>query len=248
MWGEFHKLRTKNTFTEEWEKFIKASVGQKALPTFFQYIASQVFRQVIEEKYMLPELSDEGSQAKMTWEEENALRYVTGYVCRKVQENIESSSLPDKDDMILFMIELSGDEMDDEAGTETWTNLIDRGGLWHVNDNTYLIFYIMEEEIRRHLKITAITKLKFNEETRKSILEAILANEDLLFQWTLMIEAAVADDSIGMAVLRRIATLYLTVRGFAFATSCLEIYKQKHKQHVQKSKALRKKVQTTTDD
>jgi hypothetical protein len=38
MWGEFHKLRTSDAFTEEWDKFIRASVQQKALPAFFQYI------------------------------------------------------------------------------------------------------------------------------------------------------------------------------------------------------------------
>lgn len=246
MWGEYHKLRTKDTFTKEWEKFLKASIDQKASPTFFQYVSNRVFRQVMEKRYALSEASNEDQQAQMTWEEENALRYVAGYVCRKVQKNIQSSSLPDKDDLVMFMIELSGDEMDEEEGTETWTNLLDRGGLWHVNDNTYLIFHIIEEEIRRHLNVRSLSKL--NEETKKCILDAVMASEDLLFQWTLMIESANADDSIGMAALKMIATLYLTVRGFAFATSCLELYKLQHKKQVQKSKALRKKVQTPNDD
>ena len=62
-------------------------------------------------------------------EEENALRYVTGYVCRKVRVNLESSSIPNKDDMNLCVMELSGDEMDEDRGTDEWTNLTDRGGL-----------------------------------------------------------------------------------------------------------------------
>ncbi len=38
----------------------------------------------------------------ITIEESNALRYVAGYVCRKIQKKIKSSSLAHKDDMILF--------------------------------------------------------------------------------------------------------------------------------------------------
>ena len=65
----------------------------------------------------------------LTYEEEKALHYVAGYVCRKLKERLESSSQPNKDDMIVCLMELSGDEMNEERGTEPWTNLIDRGGL-----------------------------------------------------------------------------------------------------------------------
>ena len=35
-----------------------------------------------------------------------------------------------------------------------------------------------------------------------------------------------ADSSIGMELLHQISELYVTVRGFAFASFCLELYKQ----------------------
>jgi hypothetical protein len=79
--------------------------------------------------------------------------------------------------MIDIIMDLCGDEMDSE-GTETWTNELDRGGLWHINDQAHAVFIIIEGEIRRHLKVAAF------ETTREKILEDILQNEDLLFQWT----------------------------------------------------------------
>ena len=51
--------------------------------------------------------------------------------------------------MVLLLMECAGDELSDNVGTETWTNMIDRGGLWHINDQTYSLFNIMEEEMRR---------------------------------------------------------------------------------------------------
>ena len=78
----------------------------------------------------------------------NALRYVAGYVCRKVQSKIAKSKIENREEMLLFCVELCGDEEDDR-GTEEWTNRIDRGGLWHISDDVYVIFYILEEEIRK---------------------------------------------------------------------------------------------------
>ena len=48
--------------------------------------------------------------------------------------------------MIFCVYELCGDE-EDEQGTETWLNELDRGGLWHTNDMAYALFYAMEVEV-----------------------------------------------------------------------------------------------------
>ena len=47
--------------------------------------------------------------------------------------------------MILFMTELNVDEWNEERGSKEWVNAIDCGGLWHVNDETYNIFYLTLE-------------------------------------------------------------------------------------------------------
>ena len=181
----------------------------------------------------------EGISCAITWEEENTLRYVSGYVCHKVQQKIGASNLKTKEQLC---VELSGDE-DSDRGTEEWTNTIDRGGLWHVNDNTYIVFCVLEVEIRKHLNITAAKDL--DNGTKETILKAVLKNEDLLFQWALV--TSNSDDEVGQKVLELICELYLTVRGFAFAKSCLELYKQTHKKSIQKSKALRKSIASKTD-
>ena len=141
--------------------------------------------------------------------------------------------------MILFISDLSGDEWDESQGTEGWTNAIDRGGLWHVSDDTYLIFYLMEKEIRNHFVHKSAKALT---ETKKKVVDSILSNDDLLFHWSIL--ASPVGDAVGEVVLRKMVELYVTVRGFAFASSCMELYKQQHKKRTQKSKALRKKLVT----
>lgn len=245
MWKAYHKLRVSDAFQKDWEKFLRDAICQPASPTFFQYVSHRIFKELVKEKHRVSEtLEDQASP--ITKEDENALRYVAGYVCRKVQTKLKSSSLPCKDDMILFISELSGDEWDETQGTEEWTNAIDRGGLWHIKDNTYTLFYLMEEEIRLHLNTKSLSAKTLNEGTREKNFDAILENEDLLFQWSLL--SPTLDDNIGSIVLQKIAELYITIRGFAFANSCLELYKQRHKIKTQKSKALRKKLVTSENN
>ena len=179
----------------------------------------------------------------MTLEEENALCYVEGYVCRKVRDEIIKSSVKDKEELILFCFELCGDE-DCKCSKEEWINLIDRGGLWHVNDFTYTVISILEDEIRRHLKFAALKSP--NEKQRGlTIFESIMKNEDLKFQRTLI--TANSDDSIGIEVLHQISELYLTVCGFAFASNYLELYKHCSQKPIQKFISQCKKVTNTED-
>lgn len=232
-------LRVSDTFREGWEKFLKQSIDQSAYPAFYQFISHQLFLEFVKGKHVIATSVDD-YVSPLTKEEENALRYVAGFVCRKVQEKIKASSLPNKEDMLLFISDMSGDEWDEEKGTEVWTNGIDRGGLWHINDNVYTMFYLIEENIRKHLKVQSAKKL--NMDTKDTILDDIYTNEDILFQWSLL--SASVDENVGMIILQKIANLYVTIRGFAFASSCLELYKQQYKKKTQKSKSLRKKLCT----
>ena len=49
---------------------------------------------------------------------------------------------------------------------------------------------------------------------------------------------AEAEDETSKAVLQQIVDLYITIRGFGFASSCLEMYKQTQHKTTQKTRAL----------
>ena len=50
---------------------------------------------------------------------------------------LESSSLPNKDDLVLLLHDLAGDEEREDDGTDDWLDAVDKGGLWHMNDQMY---------------------------------------------------------------------------------------------------------------
>ena len=159
----------------------------------------------------------------LTHEEQNALRYVAGYIIRKVQQKLEKSMHPRKDEMVLLLMECAGDELSDNVGTETWTK-------------TYSLFNIMEE-MRR---LSTLGVQRPHKGVKDTAMKALLKSNDIPFEWCLI--AVEADDDISTLVLEKIVDLYVTVRGFAFAKSCMEMYKQAKKKTIQKSRALRSKL------
>ena len=64
------------------------------------------------------------------------------------------------------------------------------------------------------------------------------------FEWLFC--SSQMNNETGMLLLKYMVELYVTVRGFAFASSCLEMYKQSQKTTITKQKALQKKL-TETD-
>ncbi len=240
IWEKFHALRISTEFRGKWDEIFCKATDKRAPASVFQYITTRWFRELIKENFEVKEENKTSCPTKLTSHEENALRYVAGYVCRKVHSKLEKSSHDSKEDMTLLMIEFYGSDLQEED-SEEWTNQIDRGGLWHINNNVYLVFTIIEQIIRNYLHVESIGELGGN--TRSTILDSILTNDDLLTLWGML--TAHYGEEVPTAVLKKISELYLTVRGFSFASSCLELYKQRYKSQLQKSKGLRRKLQTT---
>ena len=50
------------------------------------------------------------------------------------------------------------------------------------------------------------------------------------------------DDDLSLLLRQMMIELFVTIRGHAFANSCMELYKQHKKKNLQKAKAVRRKV------
>lgn len=108
---------------------------------------------------------------------------------------------------------------------------MDRGGLYHVSDNTFQLFVTMELELRRCLS-------KFNSSaTKDTVLESVLKNDDVFDQWY-DISTDWGDESEDL--LQIIAQHWITIRGFSRCSAFMEMYKKKNDKTIQKSKGLRK--------
>ena len=76
-------------------------------------------------------------------------------------------------------------------------------------------------------------------------LAELITNEEVQFHWSIASAAFDVDNiEVHDEVLRMIAELYLTIRGFSYASAWVEQYKQMHKKSTQRSKGLCKRLYT----
>ena len=131
---------------------------------------------------------------------------------------------------------------DDSGKAENWTGMIDRGGLFHVSETTYTLFHAMEEEVCDHLR--KMPAHKITDGFKQKLISSIASNEDVLFYWSIL--SADADEEDAQTLLKMVIELWITICGFAFASSWIEMYKQASKKTIQRSKALRRNLQDSS--
>lgn len=177
---------------------------------------------------------------QLTEEEQKVVRYMAGYVIVSLRRKLKHSSHPQKEELILCLWNLCEDSNSSDtflAYTKSWIDKLDHGGLFPVNDMTYSLFEVIEIELRKYYSINQIKVLPPIQEITILIIES----EDVQFYWCLL--SAELEDQNAQELLQKIIHLWITIRGFSFAKSVLEQYKQALSLHTSKKRALRKDIQ-----
>ena len=236
----YHSLRTSASFVDLWSELIKrATTHAHPQPTFYQEVTDLLFDGIITSALPVrPPVPSEA--ADITCDDANVINYASGYVCRKIYNSIHRSSRPDQAELLHCVKALLKEEDDEEAASlsATWVNEVDRGGLWHVREGTYMLFASMEEEVREHVRFGALKDSK--ERCRERITTAVSSNDEVLFHWCML--TAEIEEIHAQTVLDMLVALWVTIRGFSLASTFIEMYKHDKKKGLQRSKALRKEL------
>lgn len=234
IWSTFHEVRVK-TLPKMWENFFK-SIGMESSPIFSQSVSFKVFEMLVKEHLAPSTQACAQTDIVFTTDELNAMRYACGYVPFSLLRKYESGRISRSDQCIecLGNMAVVGENDDLEAYTRHWINLVNRGGLFPLNDQSFMFFVAVEKKVRRHLASFVSTQGALEE-----LVEEIVEDDDIQWEWCLVSQDI---DSIeeSMEVLKDIVKLWVTVRGFSLAASWLEAYKKEEKLTTQKSTGLRK--------
>ena len=137
-------------------------------------------------------------------------------------------------------LEAEGNDAEEETYltyTRAWLKLVNRGGLFTVNEQVYTFFQELEVCIYPMLA----EKLKMGAGPEKDeMVQKIEANEDILFAWSLITVDLSRDDS--HLLLTDIILLWMTIRGYAIASSLVEDYKEAMRTTTKGKKPLRKQL------
>ena len=237
----YHSIRSSDDFRTSWEKFLHESPECEACPIFYQYVTDKVFKRLIFMHFPVAqsEHHTDTTMDNLSYEEANALRYTAGYVCRSVRKKIGGS-----DELKLCLEELLADnDAEDitECSSTDWINICDRGGLTRVNDEAFAVFVAIEQVVRQHFHKDKASNVFTG--SRKELCATIVRNEDVLFYWCIV--AADMDEENSTTLLQMIVESWVTIRGFSFAGAWVELYKQRTKKTLKRSKGIRKALFTS---
>jgi len=239
LWKGFYQLRISQEFVKQWTDFVTV-VDEPVKPVLFQHLSDLIFRMLIEQHFKIVHL-DQEQCGELTENENAALRYVAGYICRHLRKKIQRSrgDAKSKEEMMMCLMQLVRNKETEEHRTdEDWTNLMDRGGLFHVKEITFQLFRAIEYQVREGLK-----GLKRESQHSKSELIKKVTGDDVQFIWLMATaEFEIEDHGIHEALLQKIVELFVTVRGFSLASAWLEKFKQQIKKPTKRTKSLRREV------
>jgi len=205
-------------------------------PMLYQHVTDELFDLIIKEdvtsNFNLQGNFMQETDVPLSFEEENTVRYIGGYLIRTVRET-------SNDGVKAILSDLTADSStvtdDDSDHGQAWINAIDRGGLVKVTTEAYRCFYAIESCIRRHLSVNKATEM--DNTFRSKLSNAILSDDDVLFYWCLAGQPE--GDEFAELCLRLLVEKYITVREFAFAKGVMELHKQEQKKSIGKSKSFR---------
>ena len=112
-----------------------------------------------------------------------------------------------------------------ESQSATWVNEVDRGGLWHV--------------ICGHGRGDLGAFLSWcYRRCRERLCTAVSSDDEVLFHWCLL--TAQSEEVHAQTVFDMLVSMWITVRGFAFASTFVEMYKQEKRTDYNGSRHLEK--------
>ena len=239
IWSAFHTISMGEELNKTWKNFCD-KVALEANPLFYQYITEEVFKKLLLTKLdsvHAPQsdntLGNDGAEiVKLTFEEENTLHYVGGYLIRQLLSKLIAKKT--HVDALLLL------QSDTPTGSQhaKWMELIDRGGLIHITEMFYQCLHSIEIVCRTVLTLgTESDKLT---DIKQTITDKVVDDVDVRFYWDLAI--GMTSLSVSDELLHEIVDLYTTIRGHSFVKGFMEKYKQQNKKGTQKTKALRKKL------
>lgn len=152
MWENYFKLRSSEEFKQKWVQFLAHYDARgDSCPTFFQFVTDALMEEIVKRTFPVESIH-QAHQPSLDHEELNAVWYTAGYIIQALCKKIQRSAHPLKPQLILCLTELTEcDGTDSEHPSEEWLIAINRGGLKHVNDITYMFFSAMELALRREL-------------------------------------------------------------------------------------------------
>ena len=242
LWTQFHNACI-TELPEVWKSFLSVIKINVDDDLFQQSANRKLFEAVLPSHFPNQPYRETESIHSLTIDELNAMQYACGYVPRALLKKYEKRSGSKFEQFVECLGEMAVDSDEDSeflTYTKRWIEKVNQGGLFPLNHMTFIFFTSVEEVVRVILpRYMATTSSKSKDDLQDVVIERVVENENVQWNWTLISQCIVcADDSTEL--LQKIIKLWITIRGFSVAASWMETHKAECKRNPKKQTGLRK--------
>ena len=248
MLSQFHTFRIEK-LEQLWKKELYSRLGWVDVPDpiLEQRTSQIVFEKLMAGQFCSATVSKKCENVKqLTADEENILRYVAGYVPFKLMKRFEEQSSRQAAEYVecLSHMSVGGEVTDFSTYTMQWLEQVNRGGLFHVSDETYILFRHIELKVRELLPHTLLASaMPFSTAlTKDALVCEVVHDEDVQFHWSIL-SVDIEEDNDPNKLLKYMIELWVTIRAHAFTSSWMQQFKLKNRKCTKKQKGTRKTLQ-----
>jgi hypothetical protein len=232
-WAAFHNKQV-HELPGMWSSLIRnlgcEEVGSGGLVLLSQHINQRLFEELLRARTSLID-DTEASQKPL---EANALRYAAGYVPFALKKKL--SHRPEFV-QCLDQLGVSGQGDTYLEYTKKWIELVNRGKLFNVSDETYRFFHDLEMKVCAYLEDIFLAGGQADQ-SKEELVSHIVEDTDVQFSWLLLC-LDLDDEELSNELLKYVVEM-LTIRGFSMANAWMEYYKQSDESNTKSKKGLRK--------
>ena len=249
LYSEFHKFSVGEGFR------MCAATGQaieiQVPETLWQLLLEKEFTSFLSTKFgTAADTQTQATSRTLTDVEENAVRYMAGYTIRKLRDKHARQASDVSKECVAALQVMAGAIRTDttEQSSNKWTSMVNRGGLYFVNNVVFDLFVTIESIVDS--KLTQILKEsgKGIEQVQKENLTWICEDEEVQSIWDDITSNTIEEEEIRQNLLREIAHIWVTTRGHSKTHKIKEDCKKHKKENVKGKRSLRKELERQREE
>jgi len=162
-----------------------------------QLTNQQIIEDLLTSMFQTIEKEPSEPLVELTADEENVIRYACGYVVRKLHQKFLKQHGEKCVSFVECLTQMRANSHEDSVPvtsfmeyTMQWVKIINRGGLYEINNESYLLFKeietVMQAKLRTHLQQGVDGPPSAKLSGREEILEIVKNEIKVLFYWDIL--------------------------------------------------------------
>lgn len=243
---QFNQTTVSNNTVSLWNVFLECIHVIKAEHIsimLLQYLMTKSLRHILRERnnYLIEDVEQfTEDDLKLSESEQNTLRYVAGYIPYSIKANLKvKKDSPAKKALLCCLGHWSQDdknatEMDFLSFTKEWTNIINRGGLFLINDE-FFIFIRRVENVARTILNNKLMISYAGEDLRKVHMEKFAKSSLIELSWQSLTKS-LENRQLAATLKNLVLNKWINIRANAFVKAWVNIAKLKYHEEMIKKK------------